>query len=304
MSDDTDLDRLLIVSPDTTVDIEAALEKLDKSRMRHVPAEELFPPGPRVGLCRICGTEAELSREHIPPRTAFNKARGRSPTFLDWYRTPGLEIPEIGPIFQGGVSGYVLCESCNNTTGRYGREYGIWAHGAALVMTGFEKSLEELDQLNSWAYGNVHLRDVYPGRFVRQAISIVLSVSGSSELSDRHPELRELALGGPAQPLPKPLRLFLGLYAGPMVRFAGGPWGQPMWSEESGVWTWAIEAAFPPFSIQLLVDGDARKLAGIDISKFAQLNPDAKHDFDIEGWMVGFGHLPHPLDFRPRGMLE
>lgn len=302
-ADDLTPEVLLVANPDTSVDIKAALAKLDHSRLQNRTVAELFPATPAVGVCRICAQEAPLTREHVPPRTAFNKASGKSPTLLDWYQTPGLEIPDTGPIFQGGVWGYLLCEECNNTTGRYGREYGVWATGAASMMQSVERSLEELDQLDEYAYVNVHLRGVYPARFVRQAVSMVLSVSGSHELAERHPELRELALSGSPVALPEPLRLFLGLYAGPMVRFAGGSWGQPQWSEVAEIWTWAIEVAFPPFAVQLMLDGDAGQLGGVDISSFAELDPDAKANFDVEGWMIGFGHLPHPLEYRPLGML-
>lgn len=303
-ADDLTPEFLLVANPDTNVDIEAALGNLDQGRLENRTVDELFPETPGVGRCRICGQEAALTREHIPPRTAFNRARGRSPSLLDWYQSPGLEVPDTGPIFQGGVWGYMLCEECNNTTGRYGREYGMWATGAAFMMQSLERSLEELDQLDQYAYANVHLRDVYPARFVRQAISMVLSVSGSHELADRHPELRQLALGGAPVALPEPMRLFLGLYAGPMVRFAGGSWGQPQWSETARAWTWAIEVAFPPFAVQLMLDGDTDQLSGVDIAAFADMNPDEPTSFDVEGWMIGFGHLPHPLDYRPLGMLR
>ena len=292
-----------MVNPETTVDVQRAFAKLDPLRLRRMTSEELFPSRPRSGRCRICARRTELTREHIPPRTAFNTRQGTSPTLLEWYSNPGLELPDTGSVFQGGVWGYILCDRCNNTTGRYGREYGDWARGAARVLTSLERSLEELDHLDQWGYANVHFRGVYPGRFVRQAISMVLSVSGSFELSARHPELRELALGGRPMPLPADLRLFLGLYAGPMVRFVGGPWGQPTWSDQADGWSWVIEAAFPPFSIQLLVDGDPSRLGGVDISGFTKIDTAAKSDFQIEKWMIGFGHIPHPTDFRTIGML-
>lgn len=304
--DDSDLfEHLVIARSEDDVNIPEALAIFDNTRLRAPTGEELFPREPRVGRCRICGATSELTREHIPPRSSQHEDRARAPTFADWFRRDDLDLPEAGPVIQGGVSGYVLCANCNNVTGtRYGREYQVWAYGAAAVLTSLGVSLEELDRKDQYAYLNLRLVDVYPGRFIRQVLSMLLSVSGSHELAERHPELPQLVLAGAPVQLPAPLSLFMTLYAGPVVRFAGGPWGQAIYQSGSNMWTWCIEIAFPPFAFQLILDGDTDTASGVDISKFSSLDPDESQEFNIEGLMVGFGHTPYPLDYRPRGMFE
>lgn len=79
------------------------------------------------GKCKLCGKEANLTFEHVPPRTAFNSfsvkkyafdesiqpltgVDGRMPWDFD-----GLN----GTIHQRGSGDYFLCSQCNNNTGTW-----------------------------------------------------------------------------------------------------------------------------------------------------------------------------------------
>jgi hypothetical protein len=70
------------------------------------------------GNCWLCGKYGKLSKEHIPPESAFNdcqmllmKIKERSST-LEW---------EPRASYQHGICFRSLCEKCNN---RYGSKYG------------------------------------------------------------------------------------------------------------------------------------------------------------------------------------
>lgn len=67
--------------------------------------------------CRICGEPRALTKEHIPPRKAFNTERGRLHSIMDWLKRDALSAMRGGIHQQGGVWGYTLCKSCNERTG-------------------------------------------------------------------------------------------------------------------------------------------------------------------------------------------
>jgi hypothetical protein len=84
---------------------------------------------PVVGKCAICGTEGELSFEHIPPRAAYNKRPLLAQSPLVSLKA-GTVLP-LGPgsVRQGGAGVYTLCHGCNNRTGSwYGRPYVDFVH--------------------------------------------------------------------------------------------------------------------------------------------------------------------------------
>jgi hypothetical protein len=89
---------------------------------------QMLPREAQAGKCRICGEVAQLTKEHIPPRSSGNTQRHSSHSFEEWIAQDSIEIPESGAIRQGGIYGYTLCSQCNSFTGRhYGNEYRRWA---------------------------------------------------------------------------------------------------------------------------------------------------------------------------------
>ena len=74
------------------------------------------------GRCAICKKQTELTKEHIPPRSAFNKNTVKVTSGFDMIKKEGYPIVNEnlrGRIVQGGYSVYSLCRSCNNLTGQY-----------------------------------------------------------------------------------------------------------------------------------------------------------------------------------------
>ena len=73
------------------------------------------------GICRICGENKELTFEHVPPETVFNKGAVRNVTLdavikdtvkenkLPWEINYGK-----GKIQQRGRGGFYLCGDCNS----------------------------------------------------------------------------------------------------------------------------------------------------------------------------------------------
>ena len=101
------------------------------------------------GICRLCGENKELTFEHVPPETVFNKGAVRNVSLdavikdtvkenkLPWEINYGK-----GKIQQRGRGGFFLCRSCNSCTGQwYVPEYSRFVHAiqGAMLQAGEQK---------------------------------------------------------------------------------------------------------------------------------------------------------------------
>jgi hypothetical protein len=129
------------------------------------PAGAPLVTKPRYGYCRLCGRFGRLTKEHVPPASAFNDQ--------EYLRIYADEIVSglrwgLDSVGDRGIFHFTLCESCNNKTGsRYGAAY-----------TEFVKSLVPLATPKSAGrILDVRLRKAFPLRIVKQVISMALSTS-------------------------------------------------------------------------------------------------------------------------------
>lgn len=129
------------------------------------------------GRCCICGVTGPLTFEHLPPSSAFNDAPVRVIDPKEAYTVHPLDL--VGrKILQRGGGGYTLCSKCNSMTGDwYVKEYTNWAAQAATYLYH--------SQGEPGLYYNFH---GFPLRFIKQVITILLSVAGPN-FADRHPHL-------------------------------------------------------------------------------------------------------------------
>jgi hypothetical protein len=167
------------------------------------------------GKCRICGKEGNLSFEHVPPQSAFNKVTVIEYTLESWITKRKVK----GKQRQGGIGAYTLCESCNNNTGTwYGVEYAKWANTAMEV-------LEFIDYHPDHFAGKIEialkLRNVYPLQFLKQVVTCLLSVAGISpggEFSQHNPELVKFVLDKYETHLSSEYQFYLRLYHSSILR--------------------------------------------------------------------------------------
>ena len=152
----------VIVAP-PGVDESSVAEMLETIGTQASTAGELFPNAAHEGPCRICGETRMLTEEHIPPRGAFNKERGRTVEVGALLNREELAMPDEGEVFQGGISGFTLCEECNNLTGtRWGREYQEWARRAAWLMRSQPQLPPEVDETPGYArFPSVTFKEVF-----------------------------------------------------------------------------------------------------------------------------------------------
>jgi len=93
-----------------------------------------------IGICKLCKETKDLSFEHFPPSSAYNKnTKYFSISHDEYFKNSDakslLEFKPKGRKFQGGLGDYCLCEDCNGFLGSaYVREYKKWASlGRSLI---------------------------------------------------------------------------------------------------------------------------------------------------------------------------
>jgi len=130
-----------------------------------------------IGYCHICQKYGKLSFEHIPPKLALNNRRTKAYTGdsmielisgknrYPWDKE-GLRYESL----QKGFGVYTLCCSCNSLTGTlYAEEYAKWFYS---VLEMIRKNQKEYND----SFGaQFTLAKVYPGRFIKQILSIACS---------------------------------------------------------------------------------------------------------------------------------
>lgn len=268
------------------------------------PARAILPATKGIDCCRICGNEAVMTAEHIPPRAAFNKGTGRNVGLNEILGPGALNSLDLGsgPFQQGGIKGYTLCSRCNSRTGElWGPEYKEWANWFAALILQTEERYGDLEKLvGPLIVTDVTFKGIHPGRFIRQLLSMFLSISGGPELAQQYPDLPSLVLGESPRPLPEPLRLYLHGYAGGLSRFFGGS-GVPQIDVVTGTSRRLMAIDFSPMAFMLLLDGPPLDI-GLDISEFSTI--DVHTSADLVGDVpIGFGYCPFPGDYRTKATM-
>ena len=269
----------------------------------------MLPRYPVEGVCRLCGELANLTKEHIPPKSSGNKFRHTNLTFEDWLNDRwGNASSNNGPVEQGGIFGYTLCKCCNSITGKlYGSEYMSWVSRAKALLGSYGPGA--ISQLNSTPgpFGeNINFSSngpedaVKPGAFVRQILSCMCSLSGTWNLAGRYPAIRRIILEQATESLPAGMELGMYLYVGPKVRIVGP---QLLIDMKTKTWRWVEEIAYPPYAFQFVIASNSPNPGmGLLIDPFTSVSPDAKMQFSgvIE---LGFGWSPYPGDYRSKAAI-
>lgn len=252
--------------------------------------------------CRICGQAMQLSREHVPPRSAGNLGTSRAHSLSEWLERDSLDELPGGRYEQGGIWGYTLCGSCNSRTGRFSDEYRRWASAAArILMTQVADSIEEIDMSPVTKEVGVRIPAALPGSFVRQVLSLMCSVAGPWKVTDQHPELRAALLEGDTLPLPPGLALGIALCAGPSALVAG----PSLVMDTANRWKWVAVLAFPPlaFELELAASLDRPPSVMCEIGNFLIVNESTRADVDLD-LIIAFSHTVLPGDWRTRCQIE
>lgn len=253
------------------------------------------------GTCHLCGQICLLSEEHVPHKKAFNQERTISYGMTDWLeRSRTGTFQRKGPIQQGGVRHYTLCEDCNNKTGHwYGNEYVKWSHIAVGIL---QQHFSDPDSLNKdpdpkWA--RLIFKQVYPLRFLKAVTTSLFSVN-SPEFQESHPDLATFVLDKDCMGLPDRYKFYLSLFLGPISRYVGVAGRRDV---NSGLMAYLTEFSYPPFSCLLTINTSQFVQPCGVISGFADYGYDQCTDIEIDV-LVGFGHMPYPGDYRSQAAID
>lgn len=271
----------------------------------------------RYGRCRICQKFGKLTKEHVPPASAFND-RG----YLQYYVSKIDEAQRVvwasREVNQRGIYLFTLCERCNNTTGGlYGADY------MKFVRAFIAKAIPA----NGGANVDVTVNDFFPLRVIKQVVSMILSTSEATSFrrdyeAFRHPfidpnasipagfgssptsldltaiyeQLRSFVLDRDAPGMPKGVRLYAYAVAneGSAIRTGVAIQGklntqEVRWLAVVGLW---------PIHWVLLFHGNDLDIELLDLTDWSNKNFKTKETsttFSIPcHWVVG----KYPLDFR------
>jgi hypothetical protein len=253
--------------------------------------------------CRICGMEVDLTFEHLPPKSAFNARRAELFGMEDWLnRSLDTGRPEgRGKIQQRGSGATTLCAICNNNTGAwYVPDFAKWCRtGAGIIARG--TSSEELNADPSETWMNVKLFEVRPARFLKQIVTMLLSIAPAGFVFNDNLDLAEYVQDPERVGLPERYQLYLALYRGPYARFAGVTGRLNVETGQSEVF---LELAYPPFAYVLSLTGEAPGCASMsNITGFADLRIDQRCTAELD-LLNGFGHTALPGDYRTMAAVE
>lgn len=223
-----------------------------------------------IGKCHICGEVTKLSKEHIPPKSAFNQHKattyGGEQVFsrdeLPWDFS-GLS----GEQHQGGVNWYRLCKSCNNNTGAwYVPAYEDFAK---------QCFIEIVKQKQPEGKATIKFTGIYPLRIIKEILAMFAACNNSNFL-DIHFAIRDLILDRNLVGIDAN-KYFLGLYInkGTIMKYAGVMVSLDI---SSGQIRTVSEITTLPFGLILEID-PKDKTQYFDITRMAN---DYKYDEKID----------------------
>lgn len=256
----------------------------------------MSPENEADAACRVCGEVKAMTFEHFPPRSAGNRQKVEMLDIMAWFRREDDGSTERGRVLQRGSGAYSLCEDCNNRSGRlYVPELAKWTRigNAALG----ELDPDRIDGQIEPAYVVLEIKDVYPGRFVKQMATMILALS-PGPVARKQAELREFAKNPQAIGLPSRYQFYLALNAGPNARYNGGS----VVMRGAGM-VFALELSFPPFTYILSIDEETPAIETGNITSFVDVSIDQTASVKMQ-LKVGFTHTALPLDLRSKAALD
>ncbi|WP_117885096.1 hypothetical protein [Aureibaculum luteum] len=234
------------------------------------------------GICRLCQKDKELSFEHIPPKSAFNKTtRYFSVPFKEFAKAKNwLNYKPKGKINQGGLGYHSLCEKCNGfLNDNYVRPYADWAK------FGMSAIKNAKSDYNVW-----EVTEKNPFRILKQIIAMFIAMN-EPWFGKQNPELLEFVNNPELKILSERYKIYVYLKSRGQIRTT-------KWSG-TNFYGQVCELAFEPFGYILNIDN----YNGIDhlteISGWKNYTDERNHTFDI-GLYDYPTYLPIPTDYRTK----
>lgn len=261
-------------------------------------ADPGLPTDRHSGCCRLCGQISELTYEHFPPRSAHNDGRQRAYGFWAAHEAGETEIgavPSSGwTSMQRGIGAAVLCGPCNNarTGSRLVPVYSRFARKTVELIAANTSIVD--GRLNLPVGFRIDVEDSALGAVARQALVMMMAVSGGAALTRTWPQLFDLVTSDTAGELPTELALGLRLVVGGRSRATG-----PMVQISRDGYRVFYELSATPFSWNLSVGAPSVHpvIDGADVSGWFSWAPTQRVAATVE-LPVGIVVTPYPGDFR------
>ena len=196
------------------------------------------------GICRLCKEPKELSFEHFPPSSAYNKnTKYFSVPHNEYFHNSEtenlLEFKPRGIKFQGGLGANCLCVECNAFLGSaYVREYKKWASsGMALINN---------DEGNFKAIGFTSLGINFL-KILKQIIAIFIC-NNEPSFTTTYSGLREFVIDKESTDLPSRYKIYTYLNSDGQIRNGGICY--------TNLYGAVCEFTFRPFGYVLSIDNE------------------------------------------------
>ncbi|SHF26995.1 hypothetical protein SAMN05444008_106175 [Cnuella takakiae] len=243
-----------------------------------------------TGICRLCENQGELTYEHVPPRSAFNKlTKFRITPYLDYLKAPNpFEYQVKGKLHQGGIGFYSLCRSCNSFLGsKYVTTY-----------TKYSNSFIDLAKRVENNHFVIIMENFQPVKVLKQIAAMFLSVNEDS-FSRSNKDLREFVFNTESKELPPRFRFFN--YLNSEGNFRHLP-VQVKGSFNSGLTIVASEIAFPPLGHIMTINFDGSLPYHQEITHFKNFDLEQYASLELSIFRLPT-YLPFLLDYRHRDTI-
>lgn len=241
---------------------------------------------PIVGKCKLCQETKDLTFEHYPPRSAFNKETryytiNQTEYLQNAKKYVFQDLKPKSKKEQGGIGNYSFCEECNGFLGsKYVRTYKKFAKIAMSIIQSNDKNIK--------AY-KFDISDINLLKFLKQITSIFIAAN-SHLFTKSYPELLEFVKNENLNDLPDRYRFYMYLNNEGQVRN-----GHINFTNHYGT---VCEFTFQPFGFVLSIDNPYRIMKLSEITNFKhydKIKMLEKLPIILNKYPT---YYPIPLDFR------
>ncbi|KIX21584.1 hypothetical protein SY27_07755 [Flavobacterium sp. 316] len=239
----------------------------------------------KIGVCKLCKKTKDLTYEHIPPKSAYNRN-------TKFYRLETTEYFKNAKQYvegilkpksrkeQGGVGDYCLCENCNGYLGsKYVRDYKKLSDISYSIISQYPVS-------KCYEY---NISDVNLLKFIKQVIAIFIC-SNNTDFTENHKGLIEFVLDENSNNLPERYKVYMYLNDEGNIRS-----GNLTFTNLYGT---ICEFAFKPFGFVLSIDNPNPIMELSNITDFKKYNPSLKYK-EIMIMLNKYPTIfPFPMDYR------
>jgi len=239
----------------------------------------------KLGICKLCKEEKELTYEHIPPRSAFNKNTkfyklNSSEYFKNAKEYVDGSLKPKSRKEQGGVGDFCLCVNCNSYLGsKYVRDY---------------KKLSEISYsiINKYPVAKCYefdIAEINLLKFIKQIIAIFIC-SNDTSFTKNYPGLIEFVLDEKSNYLPERYSVYMYLNDEGNIRS-----GNLTFTSSHGA---ICEFTYKPFGFVLSIDNPNQIMELSNITDFKKFNPFFKYA-EIMIMLNKYPTIyPFPMDYR------